>query len=69
MRKSLKIEAAITLLKGNGYGITEPEEPQETPYQKAIRTGKKPRIWPPIVMTQDDLQHFRTTHGIWSGEL
>lgn len=60
-----KIEAAINLLKANGYMVSEPpQELQETQYQKAIRTGIKPAIWPPISMTGDDLQHFRATHGI-----
>lgn len=34
-------------------------EPVETEYRKALRTGVMPAIWPPIVMTEEDLQHFR----------
>ncbi len=62
MPKNRKIEAAIKLLEQNEYSVTAP--PGESDYQKALRTGKKPAIWPPIVMTQDDLNHFRSTHGI-----
>jgi hypothetical protein len=40
---------------------TEPElfEPPESNYRKALRTGIKPDIWPPILMSQEDLDHFR----------
>ncbi len=34
---------------------------RETEYQKALRTGVKPAIWPPISMTSDELLHFRET--------
>lgn len=61
MPTSRKIQAAVRLLRDNGYSVSMPEE---TPYQRAIRTGVKPKIWPPIVMTWDDLQHFRSKHGI-----
>jgi hypothetical protein len=63
-QKNYKIESAIKLLEQNGYKITNPKEPEETEYRKAIRTGVIPEIWPPIMMTQDDLQHFSHTHGI-----
>jgi hypothetical protein len=59
---SKEIAAAIKLLKKNGFGITEP--PPESEYEKAIRTGVKPAIWPPIVMTREELNHFRATHGM-----
>lgn len=35
----------------------------ESEYWKAVRTGKKPKIWPPITMTREELEHFRQTHG------
>ncbi len=57
-----KIKAAIKLLKSEGYGITPP--PPETEYEKALRTGIKPAIWPPIVMTREELEHFRASVGI-----
>ena len=59
-----RIDNAIRLLEQHGYTVTAPEP--ESAYQKAIRTGKRPAIWPPIVMTRDDLEHFRRTHGIAS---
>lgn len=59
-----KIKAAIKLLQGNGYTVKEPEIPGESEYCKAIRTGVKPDLWPPISMTRDELDHFRATHGI-----
>lgn len=62
--KNRKIEVAIKLLKKNGYTIKMPEELQETEYKKALHTEVKPIIWPPIVMTEDDLQHFRKSHGL-----
>lgn len=62
MPKNSKIESAIKLLKEKGYTVMPPE-PQETEYQKAIRTGKKPAIWPPIMMTREDLNYFRAAHG------
>lgn len=40
-----------------------PGRKKETEYQKAIRTGIKPAIWPPIVMTREDLEHFRAHLG------
>lgn len=60
--ESPKVRGAIALLEKKGYTVEPP--PQETEYRKTLRTGKKPAIWPPIVMTQEDLQHFRATHGI-----
>ena len=45
-----------------GKWPTEP--PPESEYEKAIRTGVKPAIWPPIVMTREELNHFRATHGM-----
>jgi hypothetical protein len=56
------IASAIILLELNGYTV-KPPQPQETEYQKAVRTGIKPRIWPPITMTMDDLDHFRASRG------
>lgn len=54
-----KIKAAIRLLEGNGYTVKQPQEFKETEYWKAIRTGKKPPVWPPLIMTRDELEHFR----------
>lgn len=45
-----KIKAAVKLLKDNGYEIIAP--PKESEYVKAIRTGIKPAIWPPLVMSR-----------------
>jgi hypothetical protein len=42
------------------------QTPAESAYEKAIRTGVKPAIWPPISMTAEELDHFRRTHGIES---
>lgn len=56
-----KIEAAIKLLKQNGYIVTAPKPLRESEYQKALRTGIQPAIWPPIMMTKDDVDHFRAT--------
>lgn len=42
---------------------TRKPEP-ETEYQKVIRTGVRPAIWPPILMTSEELLHFRAAHGI-----
>ena len=61
MRHDKKIVAAIKLLKKNGFGITEPLP--ESEYEKAIRTGVKPAIWPPVVMTREELNHFRAMHS------
>ncbi len=59
-----KIKAAIKLLEKNGYTVEASKPPAESEYRKALRTGKKPSIWPPIVMTRDDLNHFRAAHGL-----
>lgn len=61
-KKDSKLNAAITLLKQHGYTVRLP--PPETEYAKALRTGVKPDIWPPISMTREELDHFRRTHGI-----
>ena len=42
--------------------VKEPK-PTESEYAKSIRTGVKPDIWPPLIMTRDDLKHFRCSHG------
>lgn len=57
-----EIKAAVKLLKANGYVIFEP--PEETEYHKAVRTGVRPKIWPPIAMSREDLNHFRNAHGL-----
>lgn len=62
MKHDKETTAAIKLLKKNGFGITEP--PSESQYEKAIRTGVKPAIWPPIMMTWEELNHFRASHGM-----
>ena len=31
----------------------------ESEYAKALRTGVKPDIWPPIFMNQEELAHFQ----------
>lgn len=64
MPKNRKIEAAIKLLKENGYAVEPPTEPKESEYEKAIRTGVRPDIWPPIVMTREELNHFRASNGL-----
>jgi hypothetical protein len=53
---------AKAFLEKRGY-IVRPPEP-ESPYAKYLRTGNKPKIWPPLVMTREELDHFRATHGI-----
>lgn len=61
-RKASNIRAAVRLLRAHGYTVTDP--PKETAYAKALRTGVTPEIWPPIVMTRDELEHFRQSCGI-----
>jgi hypothetical protein len=62
MKYDKKIVTAIALLELNGFKVIEP--PKESEYAKAIRTGVKPLIWPPIFMTCEELTHFRSTHGL-----
>lgn len=64
-RKASDIKAAIQLLRSHGYTVNDP--PKETEYAKALRTGVKPAIWPPIVMTREELEHFRQSVGISRG--
>ena len=50
---------AKDLLESYGYVVTMP--PEESAYDKALRTGERPEIWPPIVMTREELDHFRAS--------
>ena len=53
--------ALLTELHGDVAALLKKRtEPPESEYWKAIRTGKKPAIWPPITMTQEELDHFRS---------
>lgn len=36
----------------------------ESEYAKALRTGIKPDIWPPVVMSREELEHFRRSVGV-----
>lgn len=44
-------------------GIIAVEE-KESEYAKALRTGVKPAIWPPIMMSREELEHFRSANGL-----
>ena len=62
LMRAIPSEARSEAARRNGRMPKRPRE--ETAYRKAIRTGIKPAIWPPIVMTAKDLKHFRQSHGI-----
>lgn len=64
LKLAQKLDLAVKLLEDNGYTIIAPVVEEESPYWRAIRTGIKPEIWPPIFMSQDELHHFRRSCGI-----
>ena len=57
LMRAIPSEARSEAARRNGRKPKRPRE--ETAYRKAIRTGVKPTVWPPIVMTAADLKHFR----------
>lgn len=54
-----KLKKAKLLLESAGFRVIDPEP--ESEYAKAMRTGVIPDIWPPIVMSQDELEQWRKT--------
>ena len=54
---STRIRRVVGELRRLGYTVTPPKPEGE--YTKAMRTGVKPEIWPPIVMSRAELDHFR----------
>lgn len=59
-----RAESLIGSPKPHGGEPQAKEERKESAYEKAIRTNVKPAIWPPITMSQSELDHFRTTGGL-----
>lgn len=49
----------VALREACSLFLAKSEVKKESEYQKALRTGVKPDIWPPIMMTGEELQHFR----------
>lgn len=61
--KELVQHLVAAYLADRAVAVKVTQEPLESEYWRAVRTGNLPRIWPPISMTRDELKHFRASRG------